>query len=468
MRTTEQPAVPDPVLGEYAPMGAATLTDAERWPTLDDDGHARLAALRGHADAPPWVHATGDRLTAADEPVLAAAERGPTDTDWVEALIARAHADVPAYRRAQREGRSGPGSALSELPPVTRRHLVDDLASYVPVDVPLDRVLEGSSSGSTGAALRVPLHPASVAADLVLLQRLVASTGAVWEPDPRRLGLANVVDQRVAFTYASAMTAFRRAAGLPAPLMARLNLSGWPDPASRDRFLTGLDPQVLSTSTLPLMRLLGLDLDLHPVAVVSGATDLPASVRAAAAARWGCPVIDLYGLRETGPVAASLDGGGHVLVPRRVHVEILDASGQTVPDGSRGEVVVTVDENPYLPLLRYRTGDHAALVRDARGAVLVGLEGRAPVLFRAADGTLRPSIDATQLLQAYGLAAYHLHQGADGSVHLRALPLRGLGLDPRAAADAVARWLGRPVGLTVLDDVGGLGPGKPRRFSVDG
>ncbi|MBO3084467.1 AMP-binding protein [Cellulomonas fengjieae] len=463
-RVPDDRGVPDPVLGEYTAMGALALTDAERWPTLDEAGLAPLVALRHHPDAPPWVHATGDRLTAADEPALAAAR--PADAGWIADLVARAHASVPAYRRAARAGRSGPTTPLAELPTVTRHQLVDDLAAYVPVDVPLDRVLEGTSSGSTGAALRIPLHPASVAADLVLLQRLVAEAGAVWEPDPARLGLANVVDQRAAFTYASVMTAFRRQPGAPAPLMARVNLSGWPDAASRDRFLTDLDPQVLSTSTLPLLRLLELDLALHPVAVVNGATHLPAAVRAAALARWGCPVLDLYGLRETGPVAVSAGGDGHVVVPRRVHVEILDATGAPVPDGTRGEVVVTVDENPYLPLLRYRTGDHAALVRDARGTVLVGLEGRAPVLFRAADGTARPSVDASQVLQAHGLAAYHLHQDADGSVHLRALPLRGLGADPRAAADAVARWLERPVALTVLDDVGDLGDGKPRRFST--
>jgi phenylacetate-CoA ligase len=466
MRTTDDPAVPDPALSEYAPMGTLALTDAERWPTLDPAGHERLAALRAHPDAPPWVHATGDRLTADDEPALAAAASAdPPDPDWVAALVARVHTTVPAYRRATRDGRSGPGSALADLPRVTRQNLVDDLASYVPVDVPLDRVLEGTSSGSTGAALRIPLHPTSVAADLVLLQRLVEAAGAAWSADPDRLGLANVVDQRAAFTYASAMTAFRRPSGAPAPLMARVNLSGWPDDGSRDRFLEDLDPQVLSTSTLPLLRLLELDLDLHPVAVVNGATHLPAAVRAAARERWGCPVIDLYGLRETGPIASGADADGHVLVPRRVLVEILDESGAPVPDGGRGEIVVTVDDNPYLPLLRYRTGDHASLVRDARGTVLVGLEGRAPVLFRAADGTSRPSVDATQLLQAYGLAAYHLHQDTDGSVHLRALALSGA--DPRAAADAVERWLGRPVALTVLDDVDQLGEGKPRRFSAE-
>ncbi|WP_051640182.1 AMP-binding protein [Cellulomonas sp. URHE0023] len=464
------PTLPDPALTEYAPMGAAVLTDQARWPTLDGAGLARVAALRAHPRAPVWVHATGDRLTADDQVGLeeaAARFSGPADDhDWVAALVARVHATVPRYRRAARDGTSGPSTPLADLPTTSREDLVRDVASFVPVDVDLTRVLEGSSSGSTGAALVVPLHPVTLAADLLLVQALLATEGVRWEPVDGRLGLVNVVDQRTAFTYASAMTAFRRVTGADAPLMARINLdaSAWRDEADRDRFLSELDPQVVSTSTLPLLRLLELGLDLHPVAVVNGATDLPASVRSAVERRWGCPVLDVYGLTETGPVAASADGSGHVVVGRRVWVEILDAAGRPVPDGTRGEIVVTVDENPYLPLLRYRTGDHASLVRDARGTVLVGLEGRAPVVFVAADGTEHSSIDATQLLQAYGLAVFHLHQDVDGAVHLETVALSG---DSQGAADAIARWLTRPVALTTHQQVSGMGTGKPRRFSSD-
>ncbi len=473
--------VPDPALDEYAPMGSVALTDAERWPTLDAAGLARVEGWREHRSAPVWVHATGDRLRPDDLDTLAdAASRlttepaaGPPDEPaWVADLVARVHRTVPRWRRAAREGRSGPTTPLRDLPTTSRADLAD-AAAHVPLDVPLDRVLEGSSSGHTGAALLVPLHPVSVAADLVLLQHLVAAGGGDWRPDPARLGLANVVDQRASFTYVSAMTAFGRGPDDPAPVMARVNLhpSVWRADGDRERYLAAADPQVLSTSTLPLLRLLDLAADglaLHPVAVVNGATDLPPAVRDAVRRTWGCPVLDLYGLRETGPVAVSSDGDGHVVVPRRVWVEVLDDAGRPVPDGERGEVVVTVDENPYLPLLRYRTGDTAALVRDARGTVLVGLQGRAPVAFVAADGRASSSIDATQLLQAYGLAAWELDQDAAGDVRLRALPLVGLGVEPettaRAAADAVARWLGRPVDVQVVRDAAALGPGKPRRF----
>ncbi|NNH05877.1 AMP-binding protein [Cellulomonas fimi] len=485
--TAPDPAlVPDPALGEYAAMGSVALTDQERWPTLDALGLARVDAWRSRPDAPVWVHATGDRLRPDDLDALeavagrlaapgCAAAQAADEPAWVRELVARVHETVPRWRRAAREGRSGPGTPLVDLPTTTRSDL-SDAAAHVPLDVPLDRVLEGSSSGHTGAALLVPLHPLSVAADLVLLQHLVEATGATWQVDPDRLGLANVVDQRASFTYVSAMTGFRRPPGTPAPVMARVNLhaSVWRGDGDRERYLQAADPQVLSTSTLPLLHLLDLaaaGLALHPVAVVNGATDLPPAVRDAVARTWGCPVLDLYGLRETGPVAVSTDGAGHVVVPRRVFVEVLGPDGRRLPDGERGEVVVTVDENPYLPLLRYRTGDTAALVRDARGTVLVGLQGRAPVRFVAADGSASSSIDATQLLQAYGLAGWELVQDVAGDVRLTALPVTGLGADPvataRAAADAVERWLGRPVRLDVVHDPAALGPGKPRRFRSD-
>jgi len=227
MRTTEESTpVPDPALGEYAAMGSVALTDAERWPTLDADGLAHVDAWRARPDAPVWVHATGDRLESADLAVLeqvARLRQEPAEPAWVAELVARVHATVPRWRRHAREGRSGPTTPLGDLPTTSRADLAD-VAAHVPLDVPLDRVLEGSSSGHTGAALNVPLHPVSVAADLVLLQHLVAAAGADWRADPARLGLVNLVDQRASFTYVSAMTAFGRPAGSPAPVMARVNL----------------------------------------------------------------------------------------------------------------------------------------------------------------------------------------------------------------------------------------------------
>ncbi|MFF2832986.1 AMP-binding protein [Cellulosimicrobium cellulans] len=495
---------PDLTLDEYAPGSAVALTDAERWPTLEDAGRAALDAVRDHPAAPAWVHVTGDRLRPDDLPVLdevaarlaagrpdaradtRAEDRGapPATADgsplappaWVHALVDRAHAVVPRYRRARDRGESRAGSPLTAVPPVTRDDLRHDVASFVPVDVPLGRVLEGTSSGSTGAAVRVPLHPVAVAADLVLLQHLVASAGATWEPVPGRLGLVNLVDQRDAFTYASAMTGFRRGPGVAAPSMARVNLDpgAWRHPGDRAAFLAAQDPQVVSSSPLPLLALARLaeeqGLALHPVGLVSGAAHLSDVARARLRATWDVPVVDLYGLRETGAVAARTDAGPFVAVAgRRVWVEVLDDDGAPVPDGDLGEVVVTVDENPYLPLLRYCTGDRARIVRRGERVELHDLEGRSPVRYLRPDGAWVPSVDAAQHLQAHGMAAWQLHQSADGSVVLDVVPDVPGDAGARAArtaGDAVGHLLGRRVTVREVSPAR-LGAGRARRWSSD-
>lgn len=498
--TTTPDDAPDLTLDEYAPGSAVALTDAERWPTLDDAGRAALDAVRDHPAAPAWIHVTGDRLRPDDLPVLdevaarlaaghpgtraespgappAAADGSPHPAPaWVRALVDRAHAVVPRYRRARDRGESRAGSPLTAVRPVTRDDLRHDVSSFVPVDVPLGRVLEGTSSGSTGAAVRVPLHPVAVAADLVLLQHLVARTGAAWEPAPGRLGLMNLVDQRDAFTYASAMTGFRRGPGVAAPSMARVNLDpgAWRHPGDRTAFLAAQDPQVVSSSPLPLLALARLaeeqGLALHPVALVSGAAHLSDVARARLRTTWDVPVVDLYGLRETGAVAARTDAGPFVVVAgRRVWVEVLDDDGAPVPDGDLGEVVVTVDENPYLPLLRYRTGDRARIVRRGGRVELHDLEGRSPVRYLRPDGAWVPSVDAAQHLQAHGMAAWQLHQSADGSVALDVVPdVRGdAGVRAaRAAGDAVGHLLGRRVTVREVSPAR-LGAGRARRWSSD-
>lgn len=471
-------------LDEYAPGSAVALSDAERWPTLDAPGTAALDAVRSHPDAPAWVHVTGDRLRADDQAALDDVARrlasppaaGAGDPPgWVAELVARAHAVVPRYRRARDRGESTGGSRLDDVVPVTRDDLRRDLASFVPVDVPLGRVLEGTSSGSTGAAVRIPLHPVAVAADLVLLQHLVGRAGAAWEPEAGRLGLVNLVDQRQAFTYASAMTGFRRAEGVPAPTMARVNLDpgAWHRAGDRERFLAAQDPQVVSSSPLPLLALAQLaqdGLDLHPAALVNGAAHLSDVARSRLHATWGVPVVDLYGLRETGAVAARTDGGPFVVVAgRRVWVEVLDERGAPVPEGVRGEVVVTVDENPYLPLLRYRTGDRASLVRRGTRTELHGLEGRSPVRYLRPDGAWVPSVDAAQQLQSHGMAAWQLHQEADGTVVLDVVPDEpGPAGEQaaRAAGAAVGQLLGRRVVAREVSPAR-LGAGRARRWSSD-
>ncbi|MGH7989407.1 MAG: phenylacetate--CoA ligase family protein, partial [Limisphaerales bacterium] len=54
------------------------------------------------------------------------------------------------------------------------------------------------------------------------------------------------------------------------------------------------------------------------------------------------------------------DAGGH-LHENQLHMEILDDDGNILPDGEIGEITATTFGVEAMPLIRYRTGDCAAL-----------------------------------------------------------------------------------------------------------
>src|SRR5262249_42274504 len=75
---------------------------------------------------------------------------------------------------------------------------------------------------------------------------------------------------------------------------------------------------------------------------------------------WGARVFDHTGMTEVGPVAVGCvanPGGPHVLEPEFIVEGANPATGEAVPPGTEGELVVTNLGRVGSPLLRYRTGD---------------------------------------------------------------------------------------------------------------
>jgi phenylacetate-CoA ligase len=87
---------------------------------------------------------------------------------------------------------------------------------------------------------------------------------------------------------------------------------------------------------------------------------------------WGAKVMDSYGGAETACGIASecrFQDGLH-LTEVDYWMEIVDPdTGEPLPDGAEGEIVITTLSRRGMPLVRYRTGDLATLLpRDARCA----------------------------------------------------------------------------------------------------
>lgn len=402
------------------------LTESERRPLLDARGRALLHELLEHPDAPRYNHTCGDRLTAAglaaarafDHEVATAVPWAPgRPPPWVAGFVERCVRSVPIYRR---DGRVP--ARLDDLPTVGRDDLVREYWSFVPDDHPLDEMVVYTTTGTTdGRVAYIPSTPVAATGYVSMLRAALATRGLTLDGGSGRTAVALVCWQRSTYTYVSTSTLLDQAA----VVKLNLNPDEWPSPDSVVRFLDHLDPEVLTGDPVAFARLAELPVSVRPTALLSSALALLPGLRDALEARFGCPVIDVYGMNEAGPIAAATpDGTAHVLLQPRLYVEILDPAGRPVAPGERGEITLTGGFNPALPLLRYRTGDHAALTADGAGGWprLVGLEGRAPVPLARADGGAVNTIDVSVALRPFPLARYRLHQRRDRSVVLSVDP----------------------------------------------
>jgi phenylacetate-CoA ligase len=94
--------------------------------------------------------------------------------------------------------------------------------------------------------------------------------------------------------------------------------------------------------------------------LVSGAA-LPASLREELASR-GVSLVQCYAIAETGVIAYESESREGMIVNENIVVEIVrPGTGDPVPDGEVGEVVVT-SFNPDYPMIRLATGDLSAIM----------------------------------------------------------------------------------------------------------
>jgi phenylacetate-CoA ligase len=419
------------------------MTPPPRFPLVTPEGQARLRWLEEHPHAPRFNHLGVDRLTQAGvlrvqafEDELNAAGRGwaPGQAPaWLVEFTRRAWHSVPHYRAY-----GPPPGHFFDIPTTDRASLSRTPWSFVPDDAPLEGLIVYQTSGTTGHPLDILSHPETAAHYLPLLRRALATYGVALEAaagDAPPVTIALICSQASTYTYA-AVSGYLNHAGF-----VKLNLhpAGWRDPADRARFLDDCRPRVYSGDPVSLAALAALGLSHRPRALVSTAMALLPGLRDRLAETFGCPVIDVYSMNEAGPIAVGYPRGqGHLLLSHRLYVEVLDPHGAACAPGERGEITLSGGFNPYLPLLRYRTGDYASLdLTDRRQPRLLGLEGRAPVIFHDRAGRRLNNIDVTAALKPLALPQFTLHQAADGALILRLPPDRLKDDQPRSALLAV-------------------------------
>jgi phenylacetate-CoA ligase len=342
-------------------------------------------------------------------------------------LLGHALRQVPAYRETGvRPDAEDPWRTLAQLPTVTKADLRERLIDHCDDVIDPRRCRSVKTSGTTGEPLRI-IH------DFDHLRHAYA-LGLVrthWTDLP--------LDRRILYPFHTALDRWFEYTA-PAYGLARIAEFGavgdedyWTDVV---RLVRGYRPEAIvghPTRCLELAELLdrhgGRGFEAPRLVNTWGERLSPA-----AAQRLGdffeAPVRDAYGMSEVGTIAVQCGLSAYHVESERLWIEILDENAEPVPRGQAGEVVITNLINRAMPLLRYRTGDLAALAEGACGCgrphlALRLVEGREPGRL-VLPGGRHLGVRAVALpLQALPLARYQVVQRAPEEIELIVQPLPG-------------------------------------------
>lgn len=400
-----------------------TLSDQQRYPLHTEQSRAFLRQLREHPNAPLFTGECGDRLDASGVAQVSAFDRlvqqhpatwrfGEVPA-WAQTTAIQCYSDVPFWRELGHLPQH-----FADIPPISRTQLSQAIWRFVPDSAALDNLIIYPTYGTTGHPVTVPSHPEVAAKYFALLKRALALHGVNVRPEPNRVICALVCYQTNTVVVATIAHSLEGAGFIK----VNLHPNQWRQPSDCVAYLNDLDPQIITGDPISFEALLALPLQIAPRGLISSSMTLLPALAQQLEDRFSCPVVDIYSTNETGPIAAcrpAQNNDDWSLLQPQLYLEILDDDGLPCPPMQRGEITLTGGFNHMLPLLRYRTGDYAALSFDGAEPSLVGLQGRPPVIFRARDGHPINNIDVTHALRKFALSQFALHQDRAGQLHLR-------------------------------------------------
>jgi len=190
----------------------------------------------------------------------------------------------------------------------------------------------------------------------------------------------------------------------------------------------------------------------------------------------GVEVFDIYGITETGGVGMGMEcpahDGLHIWEDHHL-IEIVDpATGEPVPDGSLGELIVTALTREALPAVRYRTGDLTRIVSRDRCACgrthvrIAPITGRTDDMLNFRGVTFSPWQVEQALMEIPGVGANYriVVDDTEGYSHVKVV----VEADSKVTEAFVERHLRNAIGVLLDVDVLPLGElprdeGKVRR-----
>lgn len=143
---------------------------------------------------------------------------------------------------------------------------------------------------------------------------------------------------------------------------------------------------------------------------------------------FGVSVANEYGCRDGGLIGHETPAGQMLMLSESNFVEVLDQSGNPVPVGTPGELVLTGLASAAQPFIRYRTGDVLTLstARDPAGRglhVIQEVTGRSTDFVVCEDGTIMHALAVIYVLRAIpGVSQFKCVQHTPARMEVQVVP----------------------------------------------
>jgi phenylacetate-CoA ligase len=305
-----------------------------------------------------------------------------------------------------------PFSTIRSLPITRKPEIQKDPSAFLTCG--RENLFEMRTSGSTGEPLRVYEGKGCLDYGIALRYMNLLEIGR----RPQDL-LAEISHKKHCRTFLQSVGVFRQ----------RM-LSIYDDEETNYGKLCRMKPDILGFYPSVLSSIARINLErgrLRLKSVFCGAEPLSETARKTISESFSCPVFNLYGTTEFGPVAWECPEEHSLHVNAgSVYLEILDGNGRPKKDGE-GALAMTTLRNDAMPLLRYDIGDRASWGEECpcgRGLpVLKTLEGRADDLITLPSGRVRSALSVNLMDDLVCLKAFQIAQETESRFLFRYVPL---------------------------------------------